>query len=570
MSHDNIFQERAEKLTREEILQWFSLTSKDEYIMRKLLSNSTKLLIGPRGSGKSMLMRLTYYHCIDGEDIFPIYVNFEKYLNLEPLLHKSSNGNIMFVKWVLAKIIYSCITSLCDINQYAETEFDKAINHDFNLTIRELQQIVFRYEGDTVIDYDEVDIDEWNQFSISVGGVVEFVSQLAKINGRKRVVLLLDDAAHAFSENLQREFFEVFRVLKSKEVSAKAAVYPGLTAYSPYFNVGHDALFLETRYAPDEDGYIDFCNDLLRRRFGDELFARLAENEDGLQTLYFAANGIPRGLIVMTEFLIEETGEGKIYAKDYYQAIDTWVDVVEKFHTSLKGRLPRYANFIDSGIEFMEIVLNSLKDFNKNKVPERKAVYFALSTPVPTELDKMVNILEYAGLITQRDDISKGSKGVFTRYLVHIGKIVQANALIEGTSKNLSYTNKCLQHTKSKQFKRIQSDGVFGDHLQTKCSFVLPPCPKCNKPRIAEDVKFCAYCGAELTSASILYEIWEQSIDILPLTAKRIRSIREESKIRTIKDVLMDDNGVELKKVRGISTKWAQKIRAYADEFIGG
>ena len=52
--------------------------------------------------------------------------------------------------------------------------------------------------------------------------------------GRSRAVLLMDDAAHAFMQQQQREFFEVFRALRSRTVACKAAIYPGVTSYSPF------------------------------------------------------------------------------------------------------------------------------------------------------------------------------------------------------------------------------------------------------------------------------------------------------------------------------------------------
>jgi hypothetical protein len=54
----------------------------------------------------------------------------------------------------------------------------------------------------------------------------------------------MDDAAHAFSQKQQGEFFEVFRELRSRRVACKAAVYPGVTSYSPNMQVGHEAELL--------------------------------------------------------------------------------------------------------------------------------------------------------------------------------------------------------------------------------------------------------------------------------------------------------------------------------------
>lgn len=569
MGQENIFQERAEKLTKDEILNWVSLTDKDINIIEKLKSNSTKLLIGPRGSGKSMLMKRAYFSCFEENsfDVLPIYVNFEKYLYLEPLLYETSNGNLVFVKWVLAKIVVETISSLKECGIYDEKYFRTLLKKYFLVDLEDIKNLAYEFEGGTF--QSSKPINNYDETNISVGNVLDFIGNLLVYTGRKRAILLLDDAAHAFSANLQKEFFEIFRILKNKEVSAKAAVYPGLTSYSPYFNIGHDALFLETGYSPDSNGYLDFCDDILKKRLGED-YNKLAVNRDGLYTLYFAANGIPRGLIVMSEYLIEECTDNKINASKYYEAIDVWVDVVDKFHSSLKTRLPRYTRFIDAGVEFLSIALTSLKEFNKDKPVDQKAVFFALSNPVPNELEKVIDILEYAGLVTREKDISKGTKGVFTRYMVHLGKIIQYHALGEGKTKTLSYTSESLKRIKTKVFKRIQSDKIFGEDIKVKCTFELPHCTNCGKPRISEDARFCAFCGQELKSVSLFYEIIEQDIEVLPLSKKRIDNIKKGCKIRTIKDVLMDENGAEIKKVKGIKGYWAQRIRAYAEEYVGG
>ena len=83
---------------------------------------------------------------------------------------------------------------------------------------------------------------------------------------RGRCVLLLDDAAHAFSPEQQRDFFEVFRALRSRFVATKAAVYPGITSYSPYFHVGHEAELLEAWYSPDDDQYLNTMRSVARNR----------------------------------------------------------------------------------------------------------------------------------------------------------------------------------------------------------------------------------------------------------------------------------------------------------------
>ncbi|MBK5502239.1 ORC-CDC6 family AAA ATPase [Peribacillus sp. TH14] len=273
---NNIFQERAEKLEKSDIFNWMSLTEKDNQIIKKLLNNSTKLLIGPRGAGKSMLMKWAYYSSLRESEILPIYVNFEKYLHIEPLLYNASNGNSIFINWVLAKLVIETKFSLLECNQYDKTQFEELVSKYFGTTTDNLKRLVYTLEGGVL---GREKFNQIAQIEMSVGNVLEFISELIKLTGRQRAVLLLDDAAHAFSSELQKEFFELFRILKSRDVTAKAAVYPGLTTYSPYFNIGHDALFLEAGYSPSQNRYVEFCDELLRKRLGEEKYNVLNKKE---------------------------------------------------------------------------------------------------------------------------------------------------------------------------------------------------------------------------------------------------------------------------------------------------
>ncbi|WP_025116594.1 zinc ribbon domain-containing protein [Lysinibacillus fusiformis] len=567
MEEGNLYQERAEKLDKEEVQKWMTLSDNNVKIVERLLNNSTKLLIGPRGSGKSMFMRWAYYKALDSKEVLPIYVNYEKYLYAEPLLHKVSNGREIFSNWVLAKIIIETSQTLRDCELYDEDELRECVSKYFSTEYSDILNLVYKLEGGTLFNNDV----ELNIINLSVGSIIDFIDFLLEKTGRRRAVLLLDDAAHAFSSELQRDFFEIFRILKSNRTSAKASVYPGITSYSPYFNVGHDALFLNVEYPPEDTGYIEFCDQILMKRLGEAKYSILNNKQDGLKSLYYAANGIPRGIIVMAEYILEETpSEELIKDAYYYDAIEMWVENVEKFYNSLQERLPRYINFIEVGFGLYRNFAEEIKEFNKNKDESQKAVYVGISKPIDNGLQKVLDLLEYSGLITERRDISKGVKGTFKRYKLHLGTIIQYNSLAQGKGKTLSYISESLEQVKVRQFKRLTTKNLFTQEIKDKCIFNLPPCNNCGEKRISENAKFCSYCGSELKSASLFFEILQQDISILPLTEKRIKDIKDGSKIRTIQDILMDENGLELKKVRYIKGHWAQKIRAYAEEFIGG
>lgn len=566
MMSDNIFQERAENLSKTELEEWGVFTDKDKSTIKKLLSNSAKLLIGPRGSGKSMLLKAAYYEAINSEEILPIYSNYEKYLYIEPLLHEKSNGNIIFTKWVLAKIVVDSMKTLNDLNVYDATNSNIIMKKYFNTNSENIQNLVYQLEGGNYNNISE----NINQFTISVGTVLEYLSELLPVVNKNRVILLLDDAAHAFSSDLQKEFFDIFRILKSSIVSSKAAIYPGITNFSPYFNIGHDGLYVEAGYSIDNKGYINFCDELLQKRLGDKIYSKLHSKPERLENIYYASNGIPRGIIVMTQYLLDEEEDKLPPESKFYDAIDTWCSIIESFHSSLKYRLPRYSNFIDVGESLLNSLIVNIKSYNSKKETNEKTVFFALSQPMPKELERVINLLEYSGLVSKLQRISKGEKGIYNRYMIHIAKVISSNAFASGKRKTLASSCESLKNLNIGVYVRNKSDNFLGKELLDKCKFNLPPCPNCGKERISDEARFCAFCGYELKTASVFYEILNQDISVLPLTLNKLVNIKRDSKIRTIKDILMDVNGVELKKVHGIQGYWADKILSYAEEFIGG
>ncbi|MGL5826341.1 MAG: hypothetical protein ACRCYU_16240, partial [Nocardioides sp.] len=87
--------------------------------------------------------------------------------------------------------------------------------------------------------------------------LLDFLGSQTVHSGRRRTVLLFDDAAHAFSAQQQREFFEIFRQLRTRSVAPKAAVYPGVTNYSANMHMGHDAELLEAWCGLDDSSLLE-------------------------------------------------------------------------------------------------------------------------------------------------------------------------------------------------------------------------------------------------------------------------------------------------------------------------
>ena len=102
----SVFEERAENLSRDELIMWSEDTTRDQSLLSKLKGPGAKLLSGPRGSGKSTLFKRAYYDLIDGGEVLVAYINYAHSLALEPLFHRSANALVFFRQWVLFKVIH--------------------------------------------------------------------------------------------------------------------------------------------------------------------------------------------------------------------------------------------------------------------------------------------------------------------------------------------------------------------------------------------------------------------------------------------------------------------------------
>ncbi len=103
---DSGFEERADQVS-EEVLRTDTVTGDwFDIIYKALLSRGTVLVVGPRGCGKTHIMRYAWLRCCDTKNLpLAVYVSFNRYLRLEPLLKTRSDALSLFQIWVLSRIL---------------------------------------------------------------------------------------------------------------------------------------------------------------------------------------------------------------------------------------------------------------------------------------------------------------------------------------------------------------------------------------------------------------------------------------------------------------------------------
>jgi hypothetical protein len=311
---------------------------------------------------------------------------------------------------------------------------------------------------------------------------------------------------------------------------------------------------------------------IVAKRLPPELAGRLADRTELVDALALAAFGMPRGFLNMLSTLLSvgETDPPKPTRQRAERAISDHADTVRSIFKALANKLPRFRHFIDVGGELEDAMLSTLRGYNKLQLsPGKKSAVVGLEEPLGPELERMLNMLEYAGLLRKAGTVSRGVKGRFVKYLMNYASVVAENALSLGKSYALPLLTASLRTSDAHSFARTKGTALLGAYFERRCSLDLPPCKKCRTRRISEEQRFCMKCGAELTDVSVYEELLRAPIDRLPLTANKIAGIKQYTRIRTVQDLLIDDERQEIRKVPYVGRLWAARIRTYAEEFVG-
>jgi hypothetical protein len=387
----------------------------------------------------------------------------------------------------------------------------------------------------------------------------------------------MDDAAHAFMHQQQREFFEVFRALRSRTVACKAAIYPGVTSYSPFFNVGHEAEEIEVWIRPDTADYLPTMRAIFAARFPERLQNSVRPNLVDMAA--HASFGLPRNFLnILSDSLGEadddgsdNEGGGNYSAPTLARvraAVRTNAQRARSVFEELSNKLPRYTNFVSVGSELQSAIIGEIRSTNAKRGSDSpRYVGVALSKPWHPDLAQVFSLLEYAGVIRRIGAVSRGEYR-YEKIQIHTSLLIAENALNLGRNESAEDVNRALARQSADDFVRRQPESLFTPDRAERCRLNLSPCPKCHAPRVSEDAVFCFRCGTALTEASVYRDLLDSPIVRLNLTPNKLQRIAEHSTIRTVQDVLLDDGGTQLRSIPSIGRTWTARIKARADEFV--
>jgi len=548
------YEERADYIAKEDLISWTATSKHFDNIQKKLIQIGAKLIVGPRGTGKTHQMRCAYFSCKNNSSRpLPLYVSFNHYLRLETYLHENSNAIDIFHAWVLAKIVIGCaeeynvfIDDLC---------FDLPFLKKFILDIEKQK-------------YSEIYSVVLSELNISV--VQSLIEKAIDKNDRKRAVIFLDDAALTFTNDYMIEFFDIFRSLKTIKISPKASVYPGTTQYGPRFHVGQDAERVDIWMNVEDQDYLQFMDAIVSTRFGKSLDI----DKDIRELLMYAAFGIPRSYIMYLRSYIDSDRKGQ--QSKFNSIISEKCTNIMNEYRSIAQKMPQYNKIINIGDELISEIVKTIKAFNHKKIDEsiidfKKNIVIGIDD-VDTKAERMIKFLIEAGILYAQDDVSHGTERKLRRFTPHLALLIKERALTKSKGFNASGLLSILKGPSEKHPVRKKFDRLLSRDKIDNISLDLPPCSNCDTPRITEGQRYCHICGTPLLESSTFKNCMSTKLTDLPLTDFQKRVV-EKTKYLTIEDVLSSDNtAAELRKVKGVGDKYSakivRKINEWTNEFL--
>lgn len=513
---------RTEELTSEQISEYFVSSDYEQEIIDKLKAPSPVLLIGSRGVGKSFLFKVSELQLqkeFESQRILPVSLTFRK-----ASLIKTSTPE-QFQYWMLARACSELLRAL------RRRGLIPLVHNGLSVLAGEkepnpskIENIISEFEASWKTPGKEILVDDIPSLDEFLDTVQDLCEELNIV----RIVLFIDEAAHVFLPEQQREFFTLFRDLRSPFIKCNAAVYPGVTVYGDSFEPTHDAVKIDLIRKINDENYISNMKAMVLRQVKDSTLAKkLTKYGENFTLLAFAASGNPRYLlnsVAMAEKM-DSSSINQVF-REYYRE-KQWAE-----HTKLAERYPGYKGFIDWGRDFLEtIVLPELKkkndDYLLNGAGKGTTLCFWMHNGVPHEVKEALRILEYSGLIYEdASGIRATRKEVGTRYMVNVGCLLALEA---------TPTSFGLDIVQKSDIRRMSEYGANQSVYSRIQGYVAQ------------------------SDCDSLREQLEKSIDLLDLTEWQKQKMHEIS-INTIGE-LIDASEETLKSVKYIADARARKIQ---------
>jgi hypothetical protein len=522
----NDFRLRTEDIRLDEIQNLFVSTTLDLEIINSLKSSKTIVLEGSRGTGKSFLLRMAEVELNSNfatDKVLPVYISFVA----SPLIH--TNDPEQFKHWMLATICYELLRALRRkgllIGSSPATALLSSQNESSGSLEQKFGKIMQAYQDSyksSATSFPTEDIPDVRQFK-------DAVEEICEETATRRIYLLFDEAVHIFRQEQQRQFFTLFRDLRSPYVTCKAAVYPGVTAYGTTFEMSHDATHLRVERDISSEGYLESMKEIVLKQADRKLQDAIRQNGENFAVLAYAASGNPRMLLNTAEKCPRmKMNEVNDTIKDFYRA-DIWTE-----HTGLGTRYTGHRSLVDWGRNFIErSVLPATRQKNEVRAEHNESTcYFWIHRDAPELAKESLRLLEYTGIVRKHKDAVRATDSELgTRYELKFGCILALES---------SPVTSGMSLIKTLTVRRLTEYGMRNQLFQSL------------------DLDFHSVSDDDIRE--MLMSQLEQSIEQLRLSAWQINTLKQHN-LSKIRDVLETSEEDMKSRIRGVGEKRAARVR---------
>lgn len=534
MSYDKAFILRTEDIRLEDVMSFYVGTDRDNQLV-SLLKGTTPLIIeGSRGTGKSLLLRVCERHQLEefqDEKVLPVYVSFVR----SSLIHTSDP--LQFQHWMLARLSSRILRALYSAGLLGRgLSAARVLAGEGDVGTGEptrLEEVVKKFEESFKTPGEAIDVS-------AVPDVDDFrdsIQDLCDELGLRRINILFDEAAHIFRPEQQRQFFTLFRDLRSPYITCNAAVYPGVTAYGATFESTHDARIESLHREVTDPGYRDQMREIIFKQADSELQKHIVRNGENFDALAYAVSGNPR-LLLKTVALAPRLKSGEVLSvlKEFYRS-SIWAE-----HSGLAERYAGHKSLIDWGRKFVEDVVvpdaNHKNESWKTEDKSERTCFFWIHRDAPEAVREALRLLAYTGIVNRLDSgVVATRKEVGVRYSINIG--VMAARL----SHPVSYISDIRRGFSIKRFTE------YGENYPSYSELIQ---------QVGEDV--------EVDTTEIINTLLDRPISSLDLSAHQIESLSGIS-IGTVGKVLSSTES-DFQKAHYIGPKRSRKIMNVATSAV--
>lgn len=415
----NEFFLRTESIRLEKISELSVTNSSDRIIINALKSSEPCLLEGARGTGKSFLMRMAEQEIEKSDDqAICIFISFSQSSLIDTI------DPLQFYHWMLAKLLKAFITKLkkkgLSISSFSANLLSNDSTLDENTISVNLKELVTRFESSYENNTLEIDTSKLPD----IEDVKEAIEEICQQNELEKVYFFFDEAAHVFRPAQQRQFFNLFKDLRSPYIVCNAAIYPGVTYFGSSFEITHDCIYKKLERNIKDSDYLNYFKEIVYKQADNTLKNKIDQNMELFNTLTLASGGNPRMLLKNIQDISNfDTNSVKIMIKSFYRT-QIWTE-----HTDLGTKYYGHKNIIDWGRELLENkIIPAIQQYNASREERGLAettIYFWIQKDAPAIVHEALRLLTYTGIIRKEDNYIKATKSELgNRFEVKYGCII--------------------------------------------------------------------------------------------------------------------------------------------------